>query len=265
MKLKSLFRLRKPAFMFLFLVCVIVLAFNRFCFSEEKIHAPKRIFYDAANLYEEGKYDQAIKEYSKLLERGLESGNLYYNLGNCYFKKGELGRAILNYEKAMKLIARDSDLRANYKYAKSLIKGNSDRAKNIWPLRAIYGFSEQFTLDGITFFLFFVYFFTIIVIVAGMVLKINRGYFILIIFILIITLFLGAFSFYNKITLVDKEAIIIKEMVSAKFEPFDEATTHFTLYEGAKVYVISSKEDWCKIKRYDGKAGWVKKSTLELI
>jgi len=269
MRLKSsirqLLRYGLDSFIFLLLTCVLVAAFNRFCFAEEKIQTSKHIFYNAANLYKEAKYDEAIKEYSKLLERGLESGNLYYNLGNCYFKKGEVGLAILNYERAKKLIPRDRDLKANYKHAKSLIIGNSTRVRKIWPMRLIYKFSDQLAIDDLTICLFIMYFVTVIIIVTGVIFKMNKKCFLTLLSVLMIGLTLGAFSFYNKVSLLDKEAIVVKEEVNVKFEPFDKATRHFTIYEGMKVCVLSSKGEWCKIERYDGKAGWVKKSVLELI
>ncbi len=269
MRLKSfsrqLLRYGLDNFIFLLLACMLMFAFNRFCFAEEKIQTTKHIFYNAANLYEESKYDEAIKEYSKLLERGLESGNLYYNLGNCYFKKGEVGFAILNYERAKKLIPRDRDLKANYRHAKSLITGNSRRVRKILPLRLIYKFSEQFAIDDLTVCLFSMYFVAVIIIVVGVIFKMNKKYFLTLLSVLIIGFALGTFSFYSKVSLLDKEAIVVKEAVNAKFEPFDKATTHFTLYEGMKVCVLSSREEWCKIERHDGKAGWIKKSALELI
>ena len=85
------------------------------------------IFYKGNTLYEQGSYADAISEYSKLLGQDIESGHLFYNMGNAYFKKGELGQAILHYEKAKRLIPRDSDLKLNYKFALSQI--NADTAK----------------------------------------------------------------------------------------------------------------------------------------
>jgi SH3-like domain-containing protein len=64
--------------------------------------------------------------------------------------------------------------------------------------------------------------------------------------------------------MIGKEAIIIAEKADAKFEPFDLATTHFTLYEGMEVAVVSPKDSWCKIERSDKKTGWVKTSDLEV-
>ncbi|MFQ5901498.1 MAG: SH3 domain-containing protein [Thermodesulfobacteriota bacterium] len=52
------------------------------------------------------------------------------------------------------------------------------------------------------------------------------------------------------------------EKVNARFEPFDRAETHFTLYEGMKVYIISLKDNWYKIRRSDKKVGWVEKEDL---
>ena len=102
-------------------LCCFVLAFIIF----SQVHAQNEresdtgyIFYKANALYEEGKYDEAIEVYTGLIDQGLESGNLYYNIGNCYFKKGELGKAIVNYERANKLIPDDSDLKSNHDFAR---------------------------------------------------------------------------------------------------------------------------------------------------
>ena len=78
---------------------------------------PQALFYQANNLYEEGRYEEAAVAYRQLLEQGYESGNLYFNLGNTYFKMGRTGWAVLYYEKAKRLIPRDADLRANLGYA----------------------------------------------------------------------------------------------------------------------------------------------------
>ena len=82
--------------------------------------------------------------------------------------------------------------------------------------------------------------------------------------ILIIIFVLFSIALFEKASVAGKEAVIIAEKTDAKFEPFDTATTHFTLYEGMKVYVVSLKDPWCRIERSDKKTGWVKTSDLEI-
>ncbi len=85
----------------------------------EKGSDPDYIFYKGNTLYEESLYDEAIREYSKLHEQGLESGSLYYNIGNCYFRMEDLGRAILFYRRAEQYTPNDPNLHQNMGYARS--------------------------------------------------------------------------------------------------------------------------------------------------
>jgi tetratricopeptide (TPR) repeat protein len=221
-------------------------------------------FYQANNYYSEGEYEKAIKAYEEALSSGFESGNLYYNLGNSYFKKGELGRAILNYEKAMRLIPRDSDLKSNYEYAKSLIKGGVVEAKAQWHRIAFDRIFSLFTIEGLSFSLAVIFTGILLVILATMYIPATRKYRIGTLSILSIIFVISFTALFEKISAIGKEAVVIVEKTDAKFEPFDSGTTHFTLYEGAKVAVVSSKDSWYKIRRCDNKSGWVKTSDLEV-
>ena len=219
-------------------------------------------FYEANSYYSEGKYDKAIDGYEWILAQGVESGNIYYNLGNSYFKKGELGRAVLNYEKAKRFIPRDSDLKSNYEYAQSLVKTTVPVEKKVWLVRLIDRIFGLFTVDGLTVLLSIIYILFLTVIVAGACIRRVRRYRIVLTAVLLL-IFVPAFlTLKKKVSVVGREAVVTVERTDAKFEPFDKATAHFTLYEGMKVNVLSESGLWEKIKRPDGKIGWVKKDKI---
>ena len=89
------------------------------CFGEEeRALDPQQVFYTANTFYAGRDYSKALEAYQSILNAGLENGVLYYNMGNCYFKMGKLGYAILYYDKARKMFPRDSDLVSNLAYAK---------------------------------------------------------------------------------------------------------------------------------------------------
>ncbi len=125
---------------FLCIVTMVIFSFILTGYSAEarqdKDSNAGYIFYKGNTLYEQGSYDEAISEYSKLLAQGVESGSLYYNLGNCYIKKGAIGKAILNYERAKRLIPRDSDLKSNYSFALSQLEIQSVNTSPPWHLKA---------------------------------------------------------------------------------------------------------------------------------
>ncbi len=226
---------------------------------------PKYLFYKANDHYEEADYDGAIAEYEKLLGMNYESGNLYYNLGNAYFKKNELGEAILSYERAKRLIPRDGDLESNYKYARSLVETTVRAPQKIWPLRFIERMLDRFTVNEATIFISSLYIVITLILIISIFVRNRKRYFLIILSALIIIFLIASASLAVKIISLKGEAVIIARKAEAKFEPFERATTHFDLYEGMKVDIISSKDEWDKIERADGKAGWVKKSALEAI
>ncbi len=214
--------------------------------------------YQRANVYyEQANYDEAIKQYNSILESGLESGNLYYNLGNCYFKKGELGKAILNYEKARRLIPLDKDLESNYEYATSQIKAQTILSKKSLPLRVLNNVSEKFTIDSLTVLLSVFFILILISILINLFFRPFKRNALLLAALTGLFLIIGFTALRGKIALLNKEAIITAAQADAKFEPMDKATTYFTLYEGMKVEIISSQDTWHKVKRPDDKTGWI--------
>lgn len=231
-------------------------------------------FYRANTYYSEGEYDKAIEAYKQALKSGFESGNLYYNLGNSYFKKGQVGKAILNYEKAMRLIPRNSDLKSNYEYAQSLIKGGVAEGQVQWYRIVFDRIFSLWTIDEIAFSLALLFTGILLTILLTMYVPAIRKYRVGALAVLIIIFALFFMAIFEKASVVGKEAIIIAEKTDAKFEPFDSATTHFTLYEGSKVVIVSPrpsaqgrgspKDSWYKIERSDNKTGWVKTSDLEV-
>ena len=247
-------------------IFILVALFLSFCLKAGfALNSYETSAFNRANVYyEQANYDEAIKQYSSVLESGYESGNLFYNLGNCYFKKGELGRAILNYEKARRLIPKDLDLESNYEYACSLVKGQTVVSKKSLLLGALNNLFEKFTINGLTILLSLLYILILVNILISLFFKQFKKYVLMLIVfmgVFFITCFIGLNS---KRAFLNKEAIILAEQVDAKFEPIDKATTYFTLYAGMKIEVIESRDNWYKIKRQDDKAGWVQNGALAI-
>lgn len=249
----------------IFVITVIfyLLSINSVYAENEREGDPTYIFYKGNTYYEDGQYDKAINEYVQLLEQGYESGNLYFNLGNSYFKKGKLGQAILNYEKARRLIPRDGDLKSNYQFALSKIKYNVTEESS-WFQRANNKFN-MFTINELTIILSCIFMSIFLIMILSIFIKKAGRYFLIFLALLLIIFIPFTFTLYNKIEALDKEAIVIAENVEAKFEPMGSATTHFTLYEGMKIYLLDLNKEWIKIRRHDGKVGWINDKDMEKI
>ena len=219
-----------------------------------------RSFFSKGNTsYSEEKFEKAIANYEEALNLGLESGPLYYNLGNAYFKHGDLGKAILNYLRAKRLIPEDADLQANLSYAQSLIKNRVAPPKISWFKNMFLKLANLFNIDKAAISAAVFYFIFSILIALALLFKKQRRIFIKSALIISAIVIICSSIFYAKYeeAIVKTKAVIIAEGTDCKFEPFISATTFFTLTEGEDVTVIASKKDWVKIRRTDGKQGWI--------
>lgn len=225
------------------------------------------IFYKANELFKENKYQEAQQEYEKLLGMGIKSGNLYYNLGNAYFKSGNLGKAIVNFERAQQLIPQDSDLRANIAFAESLREHPISAAEPVWIVRVFKYIAGHFTMDTLTLLLVCIYWVLAITLSTGILFKriavLARKFVLALALALCISGCLWLVRFYADYK--DVYAVVIDKATDSRFAPSEEATTHFKVYEGTKLIIIREDGAWARIKTLDGKIGWVKENTLEKI
>lgn len=229
----------------------------------------KELFTKANTFYKDGKYDQAIDIYKEIIAKGEVSSELYYNLGNCYYKLNEVAPTIYNYEKALQLNPTNADAQNNLIFAKRL---TLDRIEAL-PKSVFQRFNENvlqklsyngwailavlFSILGAVLFLVFYF--------SDTPSK-KRLFFItsIISFLLLISSLIIAYHQYNQ-SKNTVEAIVFSEEVSVKNEPTKNSDEAFTLHEGTKVLVLDSVDDWKKIKLADGKIGWLITKNLKEI
>ncbi len=220
--------------------------------------------FNRANLAcEAGEYGRAISEYEKILNGGLKSPELYYNMGNCYLNSGAVGKAILNYKRAMRFSPRDSALLINYRYALSQMKQRDAVSKEPYFIKIVKDAFSFFTLKETLLIFIILYYLTAAVMITRKFVKKRRIILSLAEIILVLTVIIVAMPLSSKIRDSEKEAIAISKTTDARLEPMNEASSIFPIYEGMKVYILKSKKDWCKVKRPDGKIGWVAAKDLE--
>ena len=224
------------------------------------------IFFRANDYYSKEEYAAAIKDYEQLVNAGIRSANIYYNLGNSYLKTGNKGRAILYYERAFKMRPRDANIRANLDHARSLVEDSTQQSSEKWYRRAFL-FHGFLSVDGMTILAFILYLVAIILVSLSVLFRIWEKIFrysaIVCGFLLIMVLPSLINGIYE--SEVQKKAVISVEERAARFEPTEDATVHFKLYEGTVIQITRSQGDWHQVKRGDGKMGWLRSGAFIII
>lgn len=221
-------------------------------------------FVAAGIAYKEGRYDAAISRYKNILDGNWVNGPLYYNLGNSYFKKKDVGRAVLNYERARKFIPRDSDLNFNNYYVRSKIDRKVvDAGQKIFN-RAFLRHIQFYTIDEMVMILFSIGFLIGIVFLISSYAQWPRSITGGIVVILILSFLVYGGSLIAKVQM-EKGLAIVTLQTNTFFEPRTDSTVHFTLLEGMRTRILKIEGNWVKIERLDGKVGWVDREVLEEI
>jgi tetratricopeptide (TPR) repeat protein len=224
------------------------------------------LFEQGNKLYQQEKYEEAIRNYESILANGYENWALYYNLGNAYYRLGKLGKAILNYERAYRLNPDDEDVLFNLNLARMHAVDNIPVPPfTVWMQKLKYAMS----MSAIIWLTFSVYFFLAILLTIRIIVRkrfwqrLSKILFVptLIVFVLLGSLF---YLRAHEETAV-KYAILLVERTDVVGAPEENGTVLFSLHEGVKFVVESYNDGWARIRLANGSVGWVKKDVFEII
>ncbi|PIE48252.1 MAG: ion channel protein [Flavobacteriales bacterium] len=227
------------------------------------------LFAQANMAYQNGKFEQAIHSYQDILKSGYHSADLYYNIGNAYFKLNNLAPSIYNYEKALLLNPDHNDALNNLMFAKrSTIDVIEPLPKTLFQRinqAVIYPISYNTWAWIAVFFaisssaLFILYYFSLY--------SQRKKLFFILSFtglgLFLLTLGLGIMAKHHFVN--DRPAIVFAKQISVNNEPMTDATENFVLHEGTKVQVKEDNNDWYRIEIADGKTGWLQKDKIRLL
>lgn len=227
------------------------------------------MFKKANKAYEEANYDTAAILFEQIVQTNNVAPELYYNLGNCYYRQNKIAKAILNYERALLLAPNDEEIIHNLEKANLKVSQKVEAINpfflHVWMQKIRDLFSvKTWTSLSLVFFGAFLIFLSLFIFSAKISLRKPALY----LSFLMLFLFAVSFSFgiYHKKTIVNhREAIIMAQSVTAQSTPNEHGTELFTLHEGLKVKIKDVRENWVEIQLLDGKIGWLPVSAIELI
>ena len=223
--------------------------------------ASEQVFELGNKQYVNENYSAAISLYDSILISGLESSELYYNLGNCHYKTNDWANAIWHYEKSLqlnnnektkhnlelvklKIIDRIEPLPQLF-YKKWWINLTQNLSTQVWQILTLFGMGFIFILQLISQFTS---------LKNKLITKIFSA-------ITVIILLITQTSYHNNFT--KKEAIIFSETITVNSAPTSSSTNLFTLHAGSKVEIIDTIGEWINIKIANGNSGWIAQNSIK--
>ena len=219
--------------------------------------------------YQKGNYQQAIRDYEEILKNG-ESADIYFNLGNAYYRTDNITKAVLNYERARLLSPGDDDINFNLQFARSKtidkITPESEMFFVTW-YKSLVNFTsvDNWAKTGILCIVLALL--LVLLYLFGPQLMLRKiGFFGGLAFF-VIFLLSNLFAFQQKQALDNRTgAIIISPSVNIKKTPAKNSADQFVLHEGTRVDIIDKgMTDWRCIRVGDGREGWIETKAIEEI
>ena len=224
---------------------------------------------EADSAYVQGNYQQAIKGYEELLKQG-KSAQLYYNLGNAYYRMDDMTHAVLNYERALQLSPADSDVKFNLQMARSKTIDKIVPESEMFFVTWYRSLVRLLSVDGWAWLALVSLALAIVLALAYLFsdpLWLRKTGFFGALAMVVLFVVANVFAYQQKQNIMERsEAIIIESAASIKSTPADNGTDLFILHEGTKVTITDgSMSDWKEIRVADGKQGWIETSKIEVI
>lgn len=224
-------------------------------------------FVDANKLYQNSNYTDAVTAYENLLKQGQESSELYFNLGNAYYKLNKVAPAIFNLEKALAICPNDKEIQNNLAFAQKMTIDEVVEVPKVGFSKIVQDFTSIFHFET---WAWLTIFFSVLVLICFVgyyfseTTTIKRVFFstMLTFLLLIIVSFFAGFYEKNNYEST-KPAIVFAEIANVKSEPNTNASDVFVIHAGTKVFVLESLNNFKKIRLLDLKQGWIENNKIK--
>lgn len=222
------------------------------------------LYLEASRMYNQGNYEKAAGIFESITQRHVVNGDLYYNLGNAFYKKGDLGRSMLWYERALKIMPSDPDLLFNHHLVNGLLVDRAETGSNpvvdvllFWKHRMS---ARTVSFSAIALF----WLFTMVSLFRTFKPVHWLRYPERVLFGFALLFIVSACYDYYRERWV-RDAVVISDTISVRSGFSEDATELFRLHTGTKVRVDEELRGYVKIRFSDSKIGWVEKKNIEII
>ncbi|MEO9890880.1 tetratricopeptide repeat protein [Aurantibacter sp.] len=227
------------------------------------------LFKKGNDAYNEGNFVTAADQYLAILEKGEHSAEVYFNLGNAYYKLNQIAPSIYYYEKALLLKPKDAEILNNLAYAQNMTLDAIDTLPTSGLTNLYKQFTEILSFDqwakiAVAFMILFVLLYIAFYFFNYATRK--RIAFITSLIALLFSVLAAVFAYiefddFNK----NNPAIVFVKESQVKTEPNDRSQQSFILHEGTKVNVIGTLKEWNEIQLADGQTGWISSENIKII
>ena len=240
-------------------------------FMPAALHASDKdsVLLRAEQYYQQNEFSKAIAEYQSLAESGWTSAELFYNMGNAYFKNHDIKSAILYYERAKRLAPNDEAIDFNLNLSRSLIFDKVEALPELFLITWGKAIRDWMTVRAWSW--WSIGSFVAVLALAFLFLfvrnmRVRRLAFGLSVFCFVLSLTAFTFAYLQKSNIErTDEAIVFAPSVTIKSSPDDSGNNLFILHEGIKVRIEDQIGEWCEVRIADGNKGWMRISDLRII
>jgi tetratricopeptide (TPR) repeat protein len=224
--------------------------------------------FDAANrLYEQRKFEESATKYEELIRAGAATPIVYFNLGNAWFKAGQLGRAIAAYREAQRLAPRDPNVRFNLQFVRKQVTGSEQLPGPVWKQWVTNLTLNEWTIATV------VAFWVLFVLLAlGEIRPSLRAALRLwtaagVVAFLGFAFFLGAAMYDSRNT---HAAVVVVPNTVVRYGPLEDSTVYYQLRDGSELQVLDEKkttenQSWLMVQDATRRTGWLKRQEVVVL
>jgi tetratricopeptide (TPR) repeat protein len=255
--------------------------------AQSVVDDPAEVFRGGNASYEAGEYAAAIEAYRRLTDAGVVNADLYYNLGNAYYKNNELGPAVLFYVRALRIEPRNDEATDNLALVRSQLRDKQFVQQQNRLLRGFIWLHNNLSTTEMLVFASGSYVFLCLLLIVfifrntpavvaayrrvsvlspGRLVGLARAQDLLVAIGVVAALLLtSGISAYRKLAVDQSEAVVLAAEVAVFSSPTDDATLQFKIHEGTMVTIRDRRAVWTKIALPGGMSGWVATESIEKV